>query len=330
MKRVLLKRFGEPADVLEVVESEPLVPGPGEVKVRMVASPINPSDLMTVRGLYGKLPTLPATPGYEGIGIVESAGPGLLGKLLVRRRVAVLASEHGTWRQETLAQARQVVPLARSIPDDQGAMFFVNPATAYILTTQVLAVPPGETLVVTAAGSALGKMVIRLGRERGFHVIAVVRRDDLVDELKALGSRQVVVAEGPELEGALREATRGTGVRYAIECVGGETGSAVIAALGIGGRCVLYGTLSGRPVQFDARHLLTQTARIDGFWLARWMPALSLIKKIRLMRAVSSLMEKGILVSDVAEQFPLSRIADAVRAVERRARGGKFLLSLTS
>ena len=55
-------------------------PGPGEVRVRMIASPINPSDLLVVRGRYGVLPRLPATPGFEGVGVVDKAGPGLLGR----------------------------------------------------------------------------------------------------------------------------------------------------------------------------------------------------------------------------------------------------------
>src|ERR1043165_9176619 len=74
MRSVRFSRFGEPSEVL-VVEDVPIPePGPEEVLVRLRARPINPSDLLTIRGLYGQKPKLPMTPGYEGMGIVERAG----------------------------------------------------------------------------------------------------------------------------------------------------------------------------------------------------------------------------------------------------------------
>src|SRR3954451_4452622 len=99
MKAVVFERFGEPAEVLRVVELPDPEPGPGEVRVRMIASPINPSDLLVVRGRYGVLPTLPATPGFEGVGVVDKAGPGLLGRWVLGKRVAAINSRGGNWAE---------------------------------------------------------------------------------------------------------------------------------------------------------------------------------------------------------------------------------------
>ncbi|HLQ45904.1 MAG TPA: alcohol dehydrogenase catalytic domain-containing protein, partial [Planctomycetaceae bacterium] len=137
MKTVQFDQFGEPADVLRVQDLAPPQPQPGEVLVRMLLSPINPSDLMTVRGEYGKLPKLPCTPGYEGVGIVEASGGGLLGKLLVGKRVALLNGINGNWQERTTALAKQAVPLPRGLPAEQGATFFVNPTTAFAMTRRV-------------------------------------------------------------------------------------------------------------------------------------------------------------------------------------------------
>jgi NADPH:quinone reductase-like Zn-dependent oxidoreductase len=130
MKAVVFERFGDPAEVLQVREVPVPEPAAGQVRVRMLASPVNPSDVRVVRGTYGRLPRLPATPGFEGVGVVDVAGPGLL--RLVRglspgRRVAVLHGAGGTWQQFVVLSARQVVPLAADIPDDQAATFFVSP-----------------------------------------------------------------------------------------------------------------------------------------------------------------------------------------------------------
>src|SRR5829696_150550 len=129
MKAVVFERFGEPSEVLRVREVPLPEPGPGEVRVRMIASPVNPSDLLVARGRYGVLPTLPATPGFEGVGIVEKAGPGLLGRLVVGKRVTVINSNGGNWAEYAVIPARQARPVASDIADDQVASFLVNPAT---------------------------------------------------------------------------------------------------------------------------------------------------------------------------------------------------------
>src|SRR5262249_55862075 len=151
-----------PAEVLQVREVPRPEPGPGEVRVRMTASPVNPSDLMVVRGRYGRLPALPATPGFEGAGVVDAAGPGLLRRLRglsPGRRVAVLHGQGGTWREYVVVPARQAVPVPDDLRDEQVATFFVNPATALVMTQSVLRVPRGAWLLQTAAGSALGRMI---------------------------------------------------------------------------------------------------------------------------------------------------------------------------
>src|SRR5207248_241983 len=126
-------------------------PGPGEVRVRMIASPINPSDLMVVQGRYGVLPSLPATPGFEGVGIVDKAGPGLLGQWVLGKRVVAINSQGGNWAEYAIIPARQARPVPNDIPDEQAATFFVNPATVLALVRHVLGVRRGEWLLQSAA-----------------------------------------------------------------------------------------------------------------------------------------------------------------------------------
>jgi NADPH:quinone reductase-like Zn-dependent oxidoreductase len=329
MQTVVYNQFGEPASVLGVREWPMPEPRPGQIRVRMLAAPVNPSDLMQIRGVYGMLPKLPATPGLEGVGVVESAGPGLLGKLLVGKRVCVPNSPTGSWAEFAIASAKQAIPVPASLPVEQAAMFFVNPATAYIMTRLVLRVPPNEWLLQTAAGSSLGKMVIRLGKRFGFKTINVVRRAEQADELRSLGADAAIVDDGGDLRtkllGPLGHAH---GVRFAIDPVGGATGSAVTRCLAPGGRLLLYGTLSGQPLSFSPRDLLTAGASIEGFWLANWMSHQKLIGKLRLVRSVSKLIQQGVLTSDVAHSFPLSNIREAVSAAEQPGRAGKVLLRI--
>src|SRR5260370_16123081 len=100
MKAIQFDHFGEPAEVLQLREVPDPEPGRNEVRVRMIASPVNPSDILVVRGLYGVLPRLPATPGLEGVGIVDLAGPGLLGQLVMGKRVAAINGAGGNWPED--------------------------------------------------------------------------------------------------------------------------------------------------------------------------------------------------------------------------------------
>ena len=122
-RALVFDQLGDPAQVLRVKDLPLPTPGSGEVRVRMLAAPINPSDLMFIQGIYGRKPELPATAGFEGAGIVEEAGPGLLGRMRVGKRVAVLHGRGGTWQEHAIVPSRQVVPVPNALPVEQVASF---------------------------------------------------------------------------------------------------------------------------------------------------------------------------------------------------------------
>src|SRR5262249_47464965 len=151
-----------------------------------------------------------------------------------------------------VVSAMRVVPLSSQIPDDQAATFFVNPATAFIMTRLVLKVPPQVWLLQTAAGSTLGRMVIRLGRHFGFRTINVVRRREQAEELLRAGGDAAIATDSESLEDRVQELTGGMGVRFALDAVGGATGSAAARSLSRGGRLLVFGTLSEEPLSLPS------------------------------------------------------------------------------
>ncbi|HVK15795.1 MAG TPA: zinc-dependent alcohol dehydrogenase family protein [Fimbriiglobus sp.] len=327
MKAAVFDRPGPPDEVLTVRDVPTPTPGRGEVLVRMLASPVNPSDLMYIRGSYTVPPKLPATPGFEGVGVVESSGGGLLGRFLVGRRVVVMNDRTGNWAEYAVASARQCIPIPSALSDEQAATFFVNPATALAITRHVLNVPAGEWLLQTAAGSELGKMIIRLSKGSGFRTINVVRRREQIDELKKLGADHVLCdADGP-LPEQVKQLVPG-GVRYAMDAVGGATGSQAVQCLAPSGRLVVYGTLSGEPISLDPRAVIGGNLKVEGFWLGHWAKSRSLPKKLRLIRQIRGLIQSGVLASNVAAIYPLDQVTEAVRKADTPAKGGKVLLTI--
>jgi len=329
MKAAVFSSFGAPPEVLQVRDVPDPEPGPGEVRVRMIASPVNPSDTMVVEGRYGVLPPLPATPGFEGVGVVDKAGPGLMGRLAVGKRVAVINHKGGNWAEYAVIPWKQARPIPADIPDDQAATFFVNPATAIAMVRHVLAVPRGEWLLLSAAGSTLGKMIVRLGRHDGFKTLCVVRRAEAKRELIDLGADAVVSSsEGPVPE-QVRRITGDDGPRYALDPIGGEAGTAVFQAMGRGGRLVVYGSLTDRPIEVDPRSLISSRKTIEGFWLGHWMAERSIPGALLLFREIAALIRKGVLSADVGTSYPLDRVQDAVREAAEVGRGGKVLLRMS-
>ena len=264
----------------------------GHVRIQMQYAPINPSDRNLIDGTYVeamqraiwnqsdapltydpkrdipcKIP--PYTLGGEGMGVVTESGGGFLANRLQGKRVAVAAgttADSGTWAQEIVVEARRAIALPSAIDDVTGSMFFVNPLTAWVMVTEVLKVQPDEWLLVTAAGSELGKMVIRLASERGFRVLAVVRREESKAELLALGAQCVVALETEDLISATYAATNGQGVPYALDCIGGELAQSVIQCLSRCGHMLVYGTLSGQPIVLPPRDIMMPIAKIEGFF----------------------------------------------------------------
>lgn len=333
MKCVQFESTGEPSQVLTCVDHDRPSPEHGEVLVRMLASPVNPSDLMFVRGNYGVQPRLPQSPGFEGVGIVEVSGGGLRGKLFRGKRVAVLNKVGGNWSEYAVVPAAQVIPLSNQLSVEQAATFFVNPATAWIMTQEVLKVRNGEWLLQTAAGSSLGMMVARLGHALGFRTLNIVRNEASVADLEAAGATEVVVFDpAKDSADALLSSIRGIvgeqNVRYAIDPVGGATGSAVIRALGHKGRMLVFGTLSEQPLQCSPRTLMTQQTSVEGFWLGNFMNDRNLLFKLKLVKRITRLILDGVLSTTIGESFSLDQISHAVTATEEKARRGKVLLRI--
>ncbi|MDB5351200.1 MAG: Zn-dependent oxidoreductase, NADPH:quinone reductase [Planctomycetota bacterium] len=329
MNAVVFDRFGEPDQVLSVRDVPIPEPGPGEVRVRMIASPVNPSDLLVVRGLYGVLPKLPATPGFEGVGVVDKVGGGLLGWLVKGKRVTVINGAGGNWAEYVVIPAKQARPVKADIPDEQVASFFVNPVTVLAMVRKILKVPQGQWLLQTAAGSELGKMVIRLAKHDGIKTINVVRRRDAMDELKTLGGDAVISTEDGPIEDQVRKIVGGDGVRYALDPVGGDTGTGAFNSLASEGRLIVYGTLTGEPIRIDSRRMIAGKRVVEGFWLGYWMKERSIPESLRIFHEVGNLIRANVLSTEVGKKFPITQIIDAVHEAERPGRKGKVLLDLT-
>ncbi len=313
---------------LHLVEKPTPRPGPGEVLIRIAAAPINPSDVAFIHGRYGVKKRLPVIPGIEGSGQVIQAGPGLMPRLLLRRRVACIAPDDGdgTWAEYMVADAAtRCVPLFGSVTFEQGAMAVVNPWSAWALMT--LARRGGHRAVVqTAAASELGRMLHRLAPRFSVTMVHVVRRPDQVELLRGLGAAEVLDSNAADFPARLKSVCRDLSVTLAFDAVAGEMTGHLLAALRRGGRVIVYGGLSGAPGAADPAPLIFEGKSIEGFWLVDWIRRLGRVGVLRLALSTQRLLGAE-LQSVVRARVSLEKVPEAIRAYTANMTGGKILIA---
>lgn len=325
MRALRFHHFGPPAEALQLDELPEEAPGPGQVRLRLTHRPINPSDLLTINGHYGRLPRLPAVAGLEGVGRVAALGEGVTGWRVGDRAIPLGAG--GTWRESVTVAAAQLLPVPDAVSDETAAQFVVNPVTAWVMLEEELALRPGDWLAQTAAGSALGRLVIQLAQLRGYHTVNFVRRPEQVAELLALGADAVFCTDEADVAGRVRALTDGRGVAGALDAVGGETGALALRCLRPGGTLLVYGLLGGEPLPLHNGEMLFRGLTVRGFWLTHWFQHTPPERVQTTLRELMGLMAGGQLAPTVEAVYDLADFRAAIAHAERPGRQGKVLLT---
>ena len=325
LRAILYRRFGEPAAVLQAEDIPVPEPGVGEVLVRLGTRPINPSDLLPVRGAYPHRTPLPSPAGFEGVGWVAAVGSAVTA-LSAGDRVLPIGGP-GTWAEFKCCRADACVPVPDDIPDDAAAQLFINPVTAWAMLTDVLALPAGAWIVANAAASAFGRVLAQLSAALDFRLIGIVRRRAQIDPLQALGAAAVIDGSAEPVVERVCALTNGAGASAALDAVGGNDGARLLDCVAPGGVLVNYGLLSGRPLVLASDGARARQIAVCAFWLRDWLTKVPPAHRRIAFDAVIDLAARGVLTFKVAARYPLEEIAAAVRHAERPGRVGKVMLA---
>ena len=325
MRAVQVHAYDGKPESITVEEIPTPQPKAGQVIVKMAATPINPSDLLFMRGEYGfKRPT-PTTPGFEASGLVVAGGSGPFARLMLGNRVACTAQEgDGTWAEYICADAMRCIKLPKNVDDEQGAMLLANPVTAVALY-QTARNDKHKAAIHTAAASSLGKILLKYADQAGFPIIHIVRREEQVAELKGLGGRDVLNSSDPDFVDQLRALAGQLKATIAFDAVSGELTEQLIRAMPDGSRVLVYGLLSDKPTQLNARQLIFENKSVEGFWFPKWIEENGLFQTLLVIRKSLKIKKSG-ETSRVAERIPLNRVHDATAQYEKNMTRGKILL----
>ncbi|MBB2910723.1 NADPH:quinone reductase-like Zn-dependent oxidoreductase [Streptosporangium becharense] len=325
MRRAIARAFGPAAEVVEVESYTPPPPQEGEVRVRMTAATVNPSDLVTISGAYRSRTVLPLVPGFEGVGVVERTGPGVTG-LRPGDRVLPIGSA-GAWQQVKTTAAHWCFRVRPELTDAQAALSYINPLTALRMVEEFVD-PLGRPVVaVNAARSAIAVILARLLRRRGVHAVGLVRGPaDPAPPVSSAGEpwSAVLSTDAPDWPAELTRLTGG-GPGVAFDAVGGEEGEQLALLTRARGTLVHYGLLSGRPLPPDLARRRPDL-RVALYMLRSWVHTADHPSIQRALDEAGELVLRGDVATPVQEEFPLEGVRDAIVASTTRASLGKVLI----
>ncbi|KAH9552104.1 hypothetical protein CY35_09G046200 [Sphagnum magellanicum] len=292
---------------------------PGHVVVRITLRPVNPTDLVSISSNKLRIP------GSEGFGIVHEVGEGVTTVAKGQRVVPFVGREshkgEGSWQQYVSLKQELVWPVPDSISDEAAAQFVVNPWTVYGMLTD-LKVPKGEYVLQTAAGSVLGRQLIRLAKHWGIKTINIVRRAEQKEELKALGADEVISTDNEDVATRVKEITGGKLAYAGIDAVAGTLTKQVTASVRDGGQVFIYGVLAGWDATLGVGDLFR------GVRVAAWALRYSIAERFEeYIDKVSKLIEAKIIVPREGETYDLADFQLAIKKSTEVARGGKVFLT---
>lgn len=322
MKKVEITDYGTPENVAHCIEAPDVgTPRPDEIVFDVLAFPINPADISFCRGNYRLHPPLPATPGAECVGRVAAVGTDVSD---IRPGDLVVNMQRENWVQRRRIAAKDAIPLPAGLDIEQAAMLRINPATALLLLEDHVALKPGDWVIQNVANSAVGRHLIVLAKSKGVHTVNVVRRDDVGDELRALGA-DVVLTDSSDLAQRAQQATGGAPIRLGIDAVSGEACKRIADSVADGGVVVTYGSMSGAdPV--ISRAALGRGISVKSFMLGDGL-AKRTTEQVRAIYAdLGAKLLNGVLRAPVDAKYPIDDIKTALAHAQRGGRHGKVLV----
>ena len=327
IKAIVYHAHGKPEAVLRLEEQPLSRPAANEALVRMLAAPINPADLNQVEGKYPIRFPLPATPGFEGAGIVEAIGLKVQG-LAVGAQV-ILPHDLGTWREKAVVAAEKLMVVPNDIAPEQAAMLKINPLTAWRMLHDFVPLHPGDWVIQNAANSAAGRAVIQISRELGYRTVNVVRRAELIAELRAEGG-DVVLLDNDDLREAAGAATEGAPIRLGLNAVGGESALRLAKIVAPEATLVTYGAMSLRPLTLPNGLLIFKNLRFTGFWVNKWYEQATPAAREEAFARIFEFARRGLLETKVERTYSLGVFSEAVARAAQGQRGGKIVFKMGS
>ncbi len=322
IKAIVYERHGNPAEVLQIQTHPWPKPAADEAVVEMRAAPINPADINAIEGKYPGRREVPAMPGFEGAGIVVEVGANV--STITKGALVILPHNIGTWQEALAVKASELVAVPPEIEPVHAAMLKINPMTALRLLQDYVDLARGDWLIQNAANSAAGRAVIQIAHELGFKTVNVVRRAELIDELRGEGG-DVVLVDGEKLREEVKSATSSAAIRLGLNSVGGESALRLANCLAFGGTLVSFGAMSLQPLKIPTGLLIFKDLRFRGIWINKWYDDATMQERMEAFKRLFEMAKRGLLKTKVERSYSIDDAKAAVAHASQSKRSGKVI-----
>ncbi|TFZ02942.1 NADPH:quinone reductase [Ramlibacter henchirensis] len=325
MKAAYYERTGPAGEVLQLGDMPDPVPSAGEVRVRVLWSGVNPSDVKSRMGFRSKdLPFPRVVPHSDGMGVIDSVGEGVHGGR-VGERVwvwnAAWGRPFGTAAQFVVLPAEQAVPLAAGAPDEAGACLGI-PALTAMHAVLVAGGVQGKTVLVQGGAGAVGHYAVQFAKQLGAaQVIATAGSEAKAQLARDAGADVLVNYKQEDLTARVLDATGGKGVDRIIEVDIGANGTVDPACMRDGADVVVYGSGQSR-FSLDFFPLIARNIELRFFMVY----ILEREHRARAIKCLDKLLDKGTVRHNIAHRLPLAEIARAHDMVGDGSAGGNVVL----
>jgi NADPH:quinone reductase-like Zn-dependent oxidoreductase len=314
-RRAQHERYGNPREVLKIVEVADEDPAADEIVIRMEAAAMHIADLRTIEGADMFRNPLPRTPGFEGVGRVLRVGSAVTDYSVGDRVFPALAS--GTFGEQVRCAASRCMPAPEG-DAAQLSLLTVNGPTAAVLLDDFVKMNEGDWLVQNAANSNCGRFLIQLARQRGIKTINVVRRPEMVDELVGLGA-DIVLLDRPDLAERVSAATSGASIRLGIDAVAGAATRRIAECLSAEARLICYGAMSSQHCEIDFYRMFRLGIEFHTLSFVRQLSKRNAHDVRALYADLAHKVATGVLTARIAGRYPLDEI---IAACDRAAMTG--------
>ncbi len=188
---------------------------------------------------------------------------------------------------------------------------------------------PGDWVIQNAANSAAGRAVIHLRANSAYRTINVVRRTELIEELRAEGG-DVVLLDDDDLREAAAGATAGAPIRLALNAVGGESALRLAKIVAPEATIVTYGAMSLRPLTLPNGLLIFKNLHFTGFWINKWYEQATPAAREKAFARIFEFARRGLLETKIEHTYPLGEFQTAVARAAEGKRGGKIIFRMES
>lgn len=314
-RRALHERYGDPRDVLKIVEVDDEYPAADEIVIRMEAAAMHIADLRTIEGAEMFRNPLPRTPGFEGVGRVLRVGSAVTTYSVGDRVFPALAS--GTFSEQVRCAASRCMPAPEG-DAVQLSLLTVNGPTAAVLLDDFVKMNEGDWLIQNAANSNCGRFLLQLAHQRGIKTVNIVRRAEMIDELVSLGA-DIVLLDGPDLAERVSTATSGASIRLGIDAVAGSATRRIAECLATEAKLICYGAMSSQHCEIDFYRMFRLGIEFHALSFVRQLSKRNAQDVRALYADLAEKLATGALTARIAGRY---RLEEIVAACDRAAMTG--------